>query len=257
MTDSTSLPAEWEIPQVFRDRLGDQVGRQRTMEAQGHLLLVLHEPPEAEQDERRGRFFWRNPEGAWESKTLGSGVAALKKHLDEFTERINTFDELDEQATSATDYFAVLSGLAPLRRTARNMHLALQQARTKCPQDRDLINFRDRAYLLERNTELLYSDAQSSLDYLIAQRAEDQAKTSHQMSVSAHRLNMLAAFFFPLATLSTLFGTNLIHGWENVRTVEELVSAAPPSVPFLLVLAVGMLLGMILKSIVGSMKEKE
>jgi hypothetical protein len=34
------------------------------------------------------------------------------------------------------------------------------------------------------------------------------------MAVSSHRLNILAAFFFPLATLSAFFGTNLTTGIE-------------------------------------------
>ena len=38
------VPPVWEIPQVIRARLGDQVGRQRAMFHEGHLLLVLHAP---------------------------------------------------------------------------------------------------------------------------------------------------------------------------------------------------------------------
>ena len=254
---TASIPADWEVPQIFRDRLGDQVGRQRTMSSGGHLLLVLHEPPVAEQDERRGRFFWRDPSGTWTSNLPEEGAKALNKHLSEYAERIDHYEEQDRHATSAADYFSVLSALAPLRRAARNMYQALQQAREKCPEDRDLINHRDRAYHLERIAELLYSDARSSLDFHIAQQAENQAKTSYQMSVSSHRLNMLAAFFFPLATLSALFGTNLIHGWEQIKTVDDLLTSAPPSVPFLLVLAVGILLGFILKSIVGRRAPEE
>ena len=69
----TMLPTSWEVPQVFRDRLGSRVGRQRAMVAEGHLLLVLHAPPAPDQDEREGRFFWRKPDGTWVSDRMGVG----------------------------------------------------------------------------------------------------------------------------------------------------------------------------------------
>jgi hypothetical protein len=56
------------------------------------------------------------------------------------------------------------------------------------------------------------------------------------MARSAHRLNLLAAFFFPIATLSAVFGVNLIHGWES--------ESAP--IPFLAMLALGLMLGCVL-----------
>ena len=59
MTNRSILPAVWQVPQEFRDRLGDRAGRQRAMAADGHLLLVLHRPPGPEDAERSGRFFWR------------------------------------------------------------------------------------------------------------------------------------------------------------------------------------------------------
>ena len=44
---TTLLPAPWQVPSVFRERMGTQVGRQRSMVADGHLLLVLHGASEA------------------------------------------------------------------------------------------------------------------------------------------------------------------------------------------------------------------
>ena len=64
----------WQLPAAIRSRLGKCVGRQRPMAADGHLLLVLHAPPKPEAAEREGRFFWRNPQGEWTSKDLGSGI---------------------------------------------------------------------------------------------------------------------------------------------------------------------------------------
>ena len=56
------------------------------------------------------------------------------------------------------------------------------------------------------------------------------------MEVSSHRLNMLAAFFFPLATLSAVFGVNLIHGLEDSN----------PPFTFLVFTGIGVALGLFL-----------
>lgn len=240
MAEKSVLPPLWEVPQEFRDRLGDQAGRQRAMFCDGHLLLVLHRPPKEDEVRRKGRFFWRSPEGTWTASELGGGVKALNMHLDEYAELVEQLDEREEQAASSKAHFQVLTALAPVHRTARHMHQTLQDARKMCPADRRLIVSRDRAYEIERAADLLYSETKNSLDFAVAQRAEEQAAHSHRMSISAHRLNLLAAFFFPIATLSALFGVNLAHGWEQ--------QSAPW--PFLGVLCLGLMLGIVLKTFV-------
>jgi hypothetical protein len=55
------------------------------------------------------------------------------------------------------------------------------------------------------------------------------------------RLNLLAAFFFPIATLSAIFGANLKHGLEQVT--------APAA--FLAVMATGLALGALLMKFVA------
>lgn len=236
------LPPGWEVPEVFRRRLGSTVGRQRTMFADGHLLLVVHQPPGPEEDERQPRFFWRRPDGTWTSSDLGSGPQALAKHLDQFAEIVHQCDEIEDRATTVDQYHQSLEALAPVARSARNLHQVLQEARELCPDDRDLINVRDRAYEIERTAELVYTQTKNSLDFAVAKRAEEQARASHRMAISAHRLNMLAAFFFPLATLSGILGVNLRHGWED---------AAPP-LPFLLMVAGGVFAGFILMLFVAT-----
>ncbi|HVX61526.1 MAG TPA: CorA family divalent cation transporter [Pirellulales bacterium] len=208
----TILPAGWQVPEIFRARLGENAGRQRAMQSEGHLLLVLHEPPEPGETERRGRFFWREPNDSWKSNSLGSGVMALKKHVAEYAERLEALDDQLQTAGSSDDYFRVLQSLAPLYRAARNMHAALQQAREMISSDRDLIVLRDQAGELERSAELLQSDARHGLDFMVARKSEEQAQRGYEMAVSAHRLNLLAAIFFPIATLSAIFGMNLEHG---------------------------------------------
>jgi Mg2+ and Co2+ transporter CorA len=241
MTAKSSLPSLWELPEELRSRLGQRAGRQRVLSAAGHLLLVLHAPPKSNVARRRARYFWRRPDGSWISSNLGTGVQALDRHLSEYAELIEHYDEQDEGAEAAEDHFAVLRALAPLHRSARHMHQTLQEARQLCREDRHLLDARDRAYEIERAAELAFSDARHGLDFTVARRAEQQAKSSFRMAVSAHRLNLLAAFFFPLAALSALFGMNVQNGMEKL---------APP-VPFLVIVLAGMACGFVLRSLVS------
>jgi hypothetical protein len=235
------IPRSWEVPDLFRRRLGNRVGRQRLMSADGHLLLVLHAPPQPNEIERQGRFLWRRPDGTWTSSDLGSGVQAVNRHLELYADLIQKRDEQEEGAASAEDYFQILDALSPLMRSARHQHLVFQEARKECPEDREIINFRDRAYEIERNAELLYSETKHSLDYAVAKRAEEQAESSRHMAVAAHRLNLLAAFFFPIATLSSIFATSLRHGLEDYL----------PPLPLLAMVGIGLLAGCILTGFVA------
>ncbi|MCH7812249.1 MAG: hypothetical protein IH958_06430 [Chloroflexi bacterium] len=155
---STLLPAVWDVPEIFRKRLGRKVGRQRTMFADGHLLLVLHAPPGPEDLERTGRFFWRQPDGTWSSNCFSAGANAVAKHLDEYQKLIEELEQADDDAKGAAAYFDVNYRLDPVLRSARNLHSVLQEARELCPEDADIINFRDRAYQIERIAELLQMD---------------------------------------------------------------------------------------------------
>ena len=108
-----------------------------------------------------------------------------------------------------------------------------------CPEDRDLLNYRDHAYEIERAAELLYNEAKNSLDFAVAKRTEEQAKSSYKMAVAAHRLNVLAAIFFPIVTISSVLGMNLGRGLE-----EEMFSQWV----FWLVLLAGVACGFVLKA---------
>src|SRR5215207_10784836 len=124
------LPPTWDIPLAIRERLGDKVGRQRAMAGDGHLLLVLHKPPKANENERQGRFFWRKPDGSWLSSDCGTGSAALGKHLAEFSDVVEKFDRQEEHATSVDEMFNIIEAMSPVHRATRNLHTALQEART-------------------------------------------------------------------------------------------------------------------------------
>lgn len=238
MSRKSLLPMTWEVPELFRERLGDKPGRQRAMFHEGHLLLVLHQPPLPDQEERRGRFFWRNPTGEWHSNDLGAGIAALGKHIGEFDQQLEKLDKAEEQAQTAVAYFQVIDAVTPLVRTARHLHEVLQEARQLVPKDRELLNLRDRAYDMDRRAELLLSDSRNGLEFAMARKSEQQAEEAHRMSTSAHRLNMLASFFFPMVTLAAILGTNLKHGFEDYSS----------PLPFLVMLGAGFLFGLLLQA---------
>src|SRR5580765_1264994 len=214
-----SIPHDWQVPKTFRKRLGDSVGRQRAMLAEGHLLLILHEPPVAGLAERTGRLFWRDPEGSWRSKPFGDNPQALMRHVSEFGDRVEQLEKEWQSAASAADYYRLVQTVAPLHRTVRHLYVVLQEARELIPDDRDLINVRDHVGEIERALELLHGDARNGLDYTVAHQAEKQSQRSYEMAVAAHRLNLLAATFFPLATLSSVyaavFGMMLAHEREH------------------------------------------
>jgi hypothetical protein len=242
---TTTLPATWVVPKLFRERLGAQAGRQRQMVAEGHLLLILHAPPKPDDPQRTGRFFWRAPDGQWTSDVFGSGLNALITHLEEYESLIAKLDQQEDTAATADDYFLLLEQLSPLYRATRHLHQALQEARKACPEYRELIDLRDRAYDIERTAELLYSGTKNALEFAVARRAEEQALAAHRMAVSAHRLNLLAAFFFPIATLSAVFGVNLKHGLEDF----------PPPLLFIGVIALSLVFGGILTAFVTQTPE--
>lgn len=238
-TSAPLLPASWQVPQRFRDRLGLRPGRQRIMEADGHLLVVLHEPPTADDADRTGRIFWRSPDGVWTPKALRHGDHALAELLAEYDGVIDRLDEREERADSPDEYFAILKELNPLVRSANNLHTTLQKAREAVPGDKELIGMRDAAYAMSRRVELLAADTRHALDYRIAQRAERQAENSDKMASASHRLNLLVAFFFPLATIAGVFGMNLHN------PLDELSERAGAAV-MMGILTAGLILGAVL-----------
>jgi len=119
MTESMLLPSSWDLPQVFRERLGREAGRQRAMYADGHLLVILHGPPKPGDSRRAGRFFWRNPEGYWKSVTERGAVKSLETHIEDYEAAVDRLESREHEAASAARYLEVLDALTPLHRSAR------------------------------------------------------------------------------------------------------------------------------------------
>lgn len=233
MNSCPLFPADWDLPTVLRIRLGYGPGRQRVMDADGHLLLVLHEVPKSHQLERVGQLFWRQPDGDWLCSIPGAGPTGVEQHLQTYANAIDRLTEEVEASRTSEACFKILGELSPLARSSRNMYTALQEARKLRSEDRELLEWRNKAYDLSRRVELLQSDAKTALDFEVAHQAEILAEASHQMATSAHRLNVLAAFFFPLATLAAVLGANLQNVLPGVSHRASLV----------ILLAIGLLSG--------------
>jgi hypothetical protein len=232
------VPPTWNLPEAIRLRLGQSTfGRQRAIVEEGHLLLILHKPPGPNDRSREGLLFWRSPSGEWQFSRGGPGPGALKRHVQSYAELETKLAQDYEQALTIIAFFDLVEALTPLLRSARNMHQALQAARESIGDDAFLIEMRDLASDIDRNLELLLEDTRNEIQLRTARKAEEQAELSAAALQASHRLNILAALFFPLTAIASLFGINLAHG----------LSAHNPLV-FWFVLLVGCALGYGLKT---------
>jgi len=241
------IPGTWTLPDELRMRLGTSVGRQRFMIAGKNHLIVAHYVPEHDEVGRRGILFWRDSSGEWRASNGDPGKVALMQHLDRYAKRIEDFDQLESKADSADDYLPILEGLAPIVRSTRNLLDVLEEARKAITEDRSLIDHRDRAYDLSRTADLLYEDAKNSMDVAMVRKADEQAQASHQMALAAHRLNLLAAMFFPFATLGAIFGTTLTDNWSWSQT----------PIPFVIYIAAGIFTGIFLTTFIVKPRTRE
>ncbi|MFN7140134.1 MAG: CorA family divalent cation transporter [Limisphaerales bacterium] len=209
------LPATWEVPEIFRARLGERAGKQRIMQSDGHLLIILHKVPEPGNPERDSILFWRNAKGEWRSTERGSGLAALNDLFEVWAKTVDDQEERMQQQPSAENFFSVVQATTPLLRSIRNTYRALQEAREAFPEERSILIARDKAGDLERTIELLHTDAQHGMEFMIAKQSEEQARQAHQLVVTGHRLNLLVALFLPLTAIGSMFGMNMVHGLEE------------------------------------------
>lgn len=232
------IPPTWSLPEAIRTRLGTSTyGRQRAIVEEGHLLLVLHKPPGPDDDKREGVIFWRSPSGDWQFNRGGPGPGGLKRHVQSYAEIEAKLTADFDQATGLSTLFDLVEALTPLLRSARNMHAAIQTAREAIKGEPALIEARDSAYEVERTLDLLLEDVRNDIQYRTARQAEEQAQFSKAALQASHRLNTLAALFFPLTAITSLFGMNFSHG----------LSQGSPGM-FWLVAFIGVALGLGMKS---------
>jgi hypothetical protein len=190
------------------------------MPAEGHLLVVLHKVPTGKDPERHAIAYWRNSQGQWACSAGGDGLSKLTSHVAEYEKRVDQLEAEYDAADGADAWFGVLQHVVRVHRATSNLLATLQSAREAAPEDRDVITLRDRASDVERAIDLLHHDVKNALDYAVARQAEEQAKLTYQLTRAGHRITMLAAVFFPLTAISSLFGMNLRSGLES----------APPAV---------------------------
>lgn len=217
-TMSNALPSSWNLPESLRRRVGKTAGKQRLISEEGHLLVILHAIPRPDEHGARvAHFFHRDPSGTWQSfpKDFGRGIAALRGHVELFSEVAESFDDRLEVAHSADDWFALLRELAPFVRTSKNLMKVLEELRTVVGPEPEIIAARDKAADVERTAELVHQWASQGLDYSIAKSNEEQARLSEFISRSSHRLNLLAAATLPITAIGSAFGVNLVSGVES------------------------------------------
>lgn len=241
--EASILPKLWTIPDSIRNRLGREPGPQRAMLEEGHLLIILHQLPQPDEHQRKPALFWRSPEGEWKTNLQGTGLAALNDHLRTYDHKLTELEDAENLASTATEYHTVLEKLAPVLRSSRGLHRTMQQARELVKSERELINFRDQAAAIERNSELLLQDAQFGLNFTVARQAEAQAATARQMAATAHRLNLLAALFLPLTALASVFGMEIHSKLPDTQA------------NFWLICVCGILLGLVVMSFLGKKTE--
>jgi hypothetical protein len=231
------VPSNWNLPEIFVQRLGTHAGKQRTMSHGGHLLLILHDVPEPHVPERRGLLYWHDEGGAWRTSDQSDDLGALDALLDRYQARIDRLEAALDAATVSKDYFEILKASAPTQRSSAHLAQALQAAREALPEERRLIDLRDRAAEIQRAAELVHAEAQHGLEYEIASNAEAQAQLANDVAIASNRLNLLAALFFPLTAVTSAFGMNLKSGFEGIG--ETLL--------FWLVMAAGLAMGLFLR----------
>ena len=233
------IPKTWDLPESIRKRLGDQAGRQRLMDEDGHLLLILHNPPRPEDDAlRRPNVFWCNPAGEWKSAPGAGGLSALQELIASYKTAVFQLDEVVDAAREPLAYFQVLRAINPLLRSTRNLLGVMEDARKARPHERRLIVLRDEAVEIERGADLLANDAKAGMDFSLAESGQQQAAEARRNAIEARRLNRLVAFFFPLATLVAVFSMNPPFEIMSMRG-------------FWLVVILGVFLGLVTRAIIG------
>lgn len=213
------IPPNWTLPEAIKNRLGQNTyGRQRVIAEEGHVLLVLHQPPGADDSKREGVLFWRSPNGDWQASKGGSGPGSLKRHIQSFAEMEPTLAAQFESAKDIKELFDLVEALTPLARSARNLHGAVQDAREVIKGDPFIIEMRDLAYDAERNIDLLLEDVRLGIQYRTAREEEKQAKAGQEALRASHRLNVLAALFLPVTAFASIFGMNFVHPLDDKNT---------------------------------------
>lgn len=230
---------DWSLPPEIESRLGSEsYGPQRAIHEADHLLIVLHRPPCSDDDFNRERvLFLLTPDGKLQCNGKSDGEAKMKRLLADYRKLWEDLDRKYSLGLGAANLFELIESVTPLKRSSANMARALQSARESSQDNRFLIGMRDKSHDIARAFEILLSDLKTALDFRVAKNAEEQSTKTDEMAAAQHRLNLLAAFTFPVMAVATLLGMNLKHGFEKQH----------PAI-FWSVLAAGALIGFFVRS---------
>jgi Mg2+ and Co2+ transporter CorA len=137
--------------------------------------------------------------------------------LSAYAKQLDEFEQLENRATRSDEYLSLLDNLSPLVRSIRNFYEVLQEARTSAKEVSELIDLRDKAYELSRQSELLYQDTKNAMDVAVIRRAEEQSTNTARLAQANHRLNRMVAMFLPLTTMAAVFGTQFTQDWNGLN----------------------------------------
>ena len=224
------------LPERWRHRVGETVGRQRMLEEEGQLLLILHEVPgDAEKD----WFFWIDETKQWFSAPEEGGLTHLKQLLNRYEEVVDSLEARVKTADSVEDFYSILREEAPIGRSLKQVRLIAARTRKICKKHRPLLEIRSIAEELDHDLTLVQDEARLGMEAVAAESAENQRIMSEKQARHGLRLNLLAAFYLPLMVLASLMGMNLRNGFEESRWM------------FWLIFAIGLGAGGVLVKVVG------
>ena len=98
--------------------------------------------------EREGASSGATPTATWTPPGTAPSQPGIGQLLTEYERLIDRLQDAEDKAQTARDYFELLNRLNPLVRSTRNLHERSQDAREGAPDDRQLLLWRDRAYVL-------------------------------------------------------------------------------------------------------------
>lgn len=207
-----AVPDNWEIPTKLRARIGKTVGRQRTLQEEGHTLILIHQAPHSNEKSRRGACCWITPEGVLRFYPETENFETI---FNSYRNRLHHLEKEYKTANTAIQYFNILEEIIPFYFASMRMASAMQAARDAAPTCRQVLLWRDETYEIQREAEILQICAKNALDYHQAKSVEDLSKITYDLSKTSHRLNMMATFFVPMMAVAGLFGMNIHTGFEK------------------------------------------
>lgn len=207
---------DWQLPPEIESRLSDEsYGPQRAIQEADHLLLVLHRPPNEDDLRREHILFLLTPEQKLFCDGKQEGIPKLDQLLADYRARWEELENRYKLDSGPDELFDLIEAVTPLKRSSANMANAMQKARELSKDYRYFIGIRDAAMDIARAFEILLADLRAALDFRIAKKAEQQYIRSEEIAAAQHKLNVLAAFTFPVMAFATLLGMNLRHGFEK------------------------------------------